>query len=325
MSARWEELVPEALHDAVRAAFSSTYGNTPIECLGAISGGASGAVVLRVRSGAHAHLLRVEVRRLPMRNPHQYTCMAIAAEARVAPALHYANAEHGVALMDYVEQVPLARFPGGEAGLARALGALAAQLQAAPAFPAAGDWRAIVGRLVGHVETLCAPGLLDGHRAGYERLSAATPWDAATHVPSHNDPNARNLLFDGERVWLIDWEASYRNDPMIDVAIMADNLAASPELEAELLRAWLGRAADAGERHRLRQVQAMTRLYYAALLVALSGPQPGSIRDLAAPSRAEFEAAVLRGEHAPTSPATMLVLGKMQLAGFLEGLARCEA
>ena len=325
MSARWQELVPEALHDAVYAAFASTYGNAPVECLGAISGGASGAVVLRVRSGPHTHLLRVEVRRLPMRNPHQYACMTIAADAQVAPALHYVDAEAGIALMDYIEQVPLAQFPAGEAGVARALGALAARLQEAPAFPTLGDWRATVGRLVGHIETLCAPGLLDAHRAGFERLCATTPWDAATHVASHNDPNPRNLLFDGERLWLIDWEASYRNDPMVDVAIMADNLAATPELEAELLRAWLGRAAEAGERHRLRQVQAMTRLYYAALLIALSGAQSGTITDLNAPSRAEFEAAVARGEHAATSPDTMLALGRMQLAGFLDGLARCEA
>jgi hypothetical protein len=51
----------------------------------------------------------------------------------------------------------------------------------------------------------------------------------------------------------------------------------------------------------------------------------GTITDLNAPSRAEFEAAVARGEHAAGKPETMLALGKMQLAGFLEGLARCEA
>jgi hypothetical protein len=136
MSARWQELIPEALHDAVSTAFVSTYRHAPVECLGAIDGGASGAVVLRVRAGQHAHLLRVEARRLPMRNPHQYTCMAIAAEAQVAPRLHYVDAEAGIVLMDYIEQAPLAQFPGGEAGVARALGTLAARLQEAPAFPA---------------------------------------------------------------------------------------------------------------------------------------------------------------------------------------------
>ena len=34
MSARWESLIPEALHGAVREALTATYGLAPVECLG---------------------------------------------------------------------------------------------------------------------------------------------------------------------------------------------------------------------------------------------------------------------------------------------------
>ena len=55
-------------------------------------------------------------------------------------------------------------------------------------------------------------------------------------VSSHNDPVPSNILFDGERLWLIDWESACRNDPLVDVAIVLDHLARSPELEDVLLQ-----------------------------------------------------------------------------------------
>jgi thiamine kinase-like enzyme len=41
-------------------------------------------------------------------------------------------------------------------------------------------------------------------------------------VSSHNDSIPSNILFDGDRLWLIDWESAYRNDPLVDVAIVLD-------------------------------------------------------------------------------------------------------
>jgi hypothetical protein len=317
MSARWEGLVPEPLHGAVRDAFAATYGKARVECLGQVTGGASGAVALRVAAGPHRHLLRVETIRSPLRNPHQYACMAIAAEAGIAPALHYADAEAGVAVMDFIDAVPLEQFPGGETARAAALGELARRLQQTAPFPVLGDWRAIVGRLLSLLETRFAPGLLDPHRAAYEQLCEGLVWDANTHVSSHNDPNARNVLFDGGRLWLIDWETAYRNDPMVDVAIMADNLAGSPELAGELMRSWLGRKPLADECERLEAVKRLTRLYYAGLLIGFGAAQTAVIADLSAPSRAEADAAVARGELAEVTPETLLIAGKMCLAAFL--------
>lgn len=318
MNAGWESLVPEGLHDAVREAFAAAYGPGAVEFLGQVTGGASGAVALRVAAGAQHHLLRVETFRSPMRNPHQYTCMAIAAEAGIAPALHYVDAENGVALMDFVEAVPLDRFPGGDTARTAALGELARRLQETSPFPVLGDWRAIVERLLAMLETRFAPGLLEPHRAAYEQLRAGLSWDEATHVSSHNDPNARNVLFDGARLWLIDWETAYRNDPMVDVAILADNLAATPELSAALLRAWLGRAPSADEAERLGAVRRLTRLYYAGLLIGFGTPPDMQLGDLSAPSREDVEARQARGEMSEITAGNLLIAGKMCLAAFLD-------
>ncbi len=226
MSEPWQSWLPEPLHDATRAALATVYRGEAFECLGPIHGGASGAVALRLRSGAREHLLRVAVQQHVGRNPGQYRCMAIAAEAGLAPALHYVDADNGVVVMDFIHAVSLAEFPGGRPALVAALGALARDLQGTPAFPELWDFRVGTGHLLGLAERRFAPGLLDPHRAAFERLREELEWDPANHVSSHNDPNPQNVLFDGARLWLIDWEAACRNDPMVDVAIFADTAGA---------------------------------------------------------------------------------------------------
>lgn len=319
MAADWHALVPEGLHDAVRAALSSVYGQHAVDCLGPIGGGASGAIALRLRSDGHDHLLRVEVHKHPARNPHQYRCMQIAADAGLAPPLHYVDADNGVAVMDFVPAVPLDQYPGGKLALLQALGSRARELQATLAFPEFWDFRESVGRLLGVAERCFVPGLLDPHRAAYERLCASLDWDRAGHVSSHNDPNAHNWLFDGERLWLIDWETAYRNDPMVDVAILADNFAEAPEHKQALTNAWLGRPASADEAVRIEQVTLLTRLYYAGLLFALSGTPAGTLTDLTAPSQAEF-AAKVAGLSGPT-PQVLADLARMRLRDFIDGWA----
>jgi hypothetical protein len=274
---------------------------------------------LRIRSGGREHLLRVEVHHHIGRNPHQYRCMAIAAEAGLAPALHYVDADNGVAVMDFIHAVPLAQFPGGRPALVRALGMLARDLQATPVFPELWDFRAGTGRLLGLAEQRFEPDLLAPHRAAFERLCEELEWDPAIPVSSHNDPNPQNVLFDGKRLWLIDWEAAGRNDPMVDVAILGDTLPATPGEKALLLAAWLGRPATAGESQRLAQVTMLTRLYYAGLLFAVSGPPSGIFASLDAPSPAEF-AAQVAGVSAP-SPEILQALAKMRLRDFLAGCA----
>jgi Ser/Thr protein kinase RdoA (MazF antagonist) len=136
-------------------------------------------------------------------------------------------------------------------------------------------------------------------------------------VSSHNDPNARNTLFDGKRLWLIDWETAYRNDPLTDVAILAENHAPLPEQAATLLQDYLGRAPRPAEVARLSIMRQMVRLYYAGLLLSPSVNPAAPMDSLAAPTPEAVRASLARGEMSPVSREMMVVLGKMCLAGFM--------
>ena len=318
----WQQLVPEALHGPVQAALGTLYGGQAFECLGRVTGGASGALALRLRQGQRDWLMRVESGKMPMRNPHQYACMEIAAQAGIAPPLHYVDADNGVAVMDFVATVPLDRFPGGAEALAGALGALARDLQATAAFPELFDFRGLTARLLAMVESRSEPGLLDLHREALEQLTQSLDWDSAGHVSSHNDPNPQNVLFDGERLWLIDWESACRNDPYVDLAIMADTMAGTPAFKRALLAARLGRSPRADEILRLDRLAVLSRLYYAGLLFAVAGPSEERLTDLAAPTPEAFQAQ-LAGATGPT-PQILRTMARMRLRDFLGGWRALE-
>lgn len=324
-TARSIDTVPEPCRATARTALLAAFGSSATIDLVPVSGGASGALTYRVDAAGRPYLLRIETRRdAPARNPHQYACMEIAAEAGIAPPLRHVDANAGVVIMDFLPQRPLAAYPGGPGALAGELGRLVARLQATPAFPKLHAFPTVVGHLLEYLRaSVFADGLLDAHVEGFERIREAYRVEPSAGVSSHNDPNPHNVIFDGERLWLVDWEAAYRNDPLTDVAILAENFAPDAGLESVLLTSWLGQAPTPLVRARLRLMRQITRVYYAGLLCSVAARAPGQARltDLSAPTAAEFGAAVAEGKHDPTSPETLRTLARMCLARFLDGLA----
>ncbi len=312
-----------AQRESVRSALVASFGSAPPGAITRITGGASGASTFKVEVGDRCFLLRIEGQPGPLRNPHQYVSLRISAEAGIAPSIRYIDETARVAVMDYIEQRPLQSYPGGPGGLAQALGELLSRVQAMPVFPYFVDYPDIVARLFAHVcrTGLFAAGVLDRYVEKLELLRQAYDSGSTALVSSHNNSIPSNILFDGERLWLIDWESAYCNDPLVDVAIALDNLARSRELEDVLLNAWLCRSPDEDLRRRLEVVRALTRLYYAGVLLSASAAASwlSGEGDLSAPTVADFEEAIRTGRLKPGAPKTKHILGKMFLASFFSG------
>lgn len=315
----------EPQRDAAHVALRSVLGSIPIDGMAPVSGGATAASILRIDAGGRSYLLRIEGPASPLRNPHQYLSMRIAADADIAPRLYHADEPSRVAVTDFIIRRPLDAFPGGPAALARALGELLARLQGTTLFPDFVQYPDIVARLWAHVcrTGLFAPDVLDPCTERLADISEAYRRHAPPPVSSHNDSIPANILFDGERLWMVDWESAYRNDPLVDIAVVADNLARTPQLETALLRAWLGRAPDDALLARLALVRALTRLYYAGVLLSASAtfPRAGPDGNLDAPTPAELDAAIGAGRLKPGAAETKHALGKMFLASFMTGVA----
>jgi hypothetical protein len=194
---------------------------------------------------------------------------------------------------------------------------MVARLQATAPFPrVTKDFGALVEVLLNFVcdGGLFAPGVLDGHVAGLARLRADYP-RAAAQVSSHNDINPRNVLFDGERLWLVDWELAFSNDPLADVANIANNFSDVPDVDTLVLEGWLDGAPDDDTRHRLALMRDLHRLFYGCVMLAGFVGQRDAEAELTALTSDEFRAALDRRDVQGT-PALVLERGKMHLAGF---------
>jgi hypothetical protein len=283
-----------------------------------VIGGASSASTLRIEADSGAYVLRLEAGREGFRNPQRsYPCVRAAADAGIAPVVHHADEEAGVLLMDFVVERPLTTFPGGQPALLGTLGEMVARLQTtAPFPPVTKDFGALVEALLNLVRDggLFAPGVLDGHVTGLARVRAEYP-RAATQVSAHNDINPRNVLFDGARLWLIDWELAFRNDPLADVANVANNFSDVPDVDTLVLEGWLGQPPDDDTRHRLTLMRDLQHLFSGCLLLTEFIGRRDPEAELTAMTPDEFRAAITRGELRGTAE-LLFVLGKMRLADF---------
>lgn len=315
--------IPESHRSDVAAALDDAFGPAGVDELVAVPGGASGALTYKVDSGGGSHLLRIEGIRGPLRNPHQTTCLLAAAEAGIAPPVRHADDTTGLLIMRWIEQRPVTDHRDGPGGVARGAGELIARLHATAPFPDTGDHVEKLGQLAGVLAASgrVAPGLLDEHRAGLAQIVAAYPWDPSSHVSCHNDPNQSNLLYDGERLWLVDWETAGRNDPMVDLASLCAHLGPTPELQSAVLRAALGREPRQDDRDRLVLASQLGRLFAGMiLLLVVDDPTTPVHDDLTALSIEEFTAGVGAGELVPGTPATTIAFAKLMLATFLAGM-----
>lgn len=320
------------LHETARSALLAVLPDDAAVDVQPVMGGASGAAVLRVETdNGRTLLLRIETARDVFRDPHRtYPSMQAAAAAGIAPPLHLVDADAGVAVMDFVEQQPLTGHPGGPAGVLRQLGALVARLQTTPVRP---PQPAHFAEVLDGMLTMLAgsdvfvPGVMAPVQQAYERIRSAYPWERHAQVASHNDINPFNVLFDGERLWLIDWELAFNNDPLADLACVANNFidpmstpTAASALEAELLRAWLGNEPSPSHTSRLAVMRQLNRLFYGALMASTAVGRGVLDPDLTALTPAEFQAEIESGRLGLGSPDLLRVMGKMQWAGFLAGV-----
>ena len=318
--------LPAARQDTARAALTAAFGRGRVTGWRLLQGGVSGAQIWRIQVSERPYVLRLEPDRVALQHRQRgYASMTAAATAGVAPPVRHADAAAGVAVMDFIEGLPLSEHPGGPEGLVRELGELVARLQATAPFPPLADESGdlIAAVLAGLSATgLFAPGLLDRHADALARIRAVCPWDPSSLVSSHNDPNPRNMLFDGRRVWLVDWELACRNDPLFDLAILTLELATTPQLETILFEAAIGAGPNEPLRARLAVTRLLARLFYGCIALEAFGGAPRAAPEtsLDALAPAAFLDAA-RGGRLGTPNDVAWAFGKMSLAAFLDGVA----
>ncbi|MDQ1469646.1 MAG: hypothetical protein QOJ99_1126 [Bryobacterales bacterium] len=104
--------------------------------------------------------------------------------------------------------------------------------------------------------------------ARYAQLSAVYPQHDPDMVSSHNDLfKPDNILFDGHRVWLVDWEAAFLNDRYADLAVVANLIVTNDAEERVYLQEYFGQPPDQYQLARFFLMQQVVHIFYAMVFL----------------------------------------------------------
>lgn len=278
-------MIPQEMTAAVARGLREAFGVTECEDIRRITKGRTSALVFRIIVRGSPYLLRIITFRNSMLGPgRHFTCMRGAAEAGLAPRVWYTSLEDQISITDFVEEAP---FPAAKALVQ--MPAVLRNLHALPPFP----------RGVSQLDTTCmfllhkGPALdgftqkiraanllpkeeIDRLFAWHAEVAAVYPQDDAGLVSSHNDLfKPDNILFDGRRVWLVDWEAAFLNDPYADLAVVANLVASNDAEERIYLERYFGQPPDEYQLARFFLMQQIVHMFYGmAFLLIGSGGKP---------------------------------------------------
>jgi len=298
-------VIPQEYSAAVNRALREAFGTSDFEDVRMMTKGHM-ALVFRIVVRGSPFLLRIITRKNAVIGPErEFTCMQVAAEAGLAPRVWYTSTADQISISDFVEEAP---FPANQA-LVRMPATLRA-LHALPPFP----------RGVNHLDTSCMfllhPGpALDGFIqkfqaanilsqceseqlfAWHAQVAAVYPQHDPDMVSSHNDLfKPDNILFDGNRVWLVDWEAAFLNDRYADLAVVANLVVANDAEEKIYLQQYFGQPPDDYQLARFFLMQQIVHMFYAMAFLFLGSSGKPVEQSERAPGFRDFQRRFWSGE-----------------------------
>ncbi len=321
------ELVPPDKRDAVERAFRATFGSARPPTLTPLKHGLSPALVFRADINSKSVLLRVEMQTDPTADPgRHFACLRRAADAGVAPRVLYSEARDGVAITEFIFEVPLKQYKGGRQDMLRDIALTVRKLQRGPAFPDFISFFDAIEMFLTQVRSsgVLADVVLQPPIDLYRKLAAAYPTKDPGRVPCHNDLNPTNLLYDGERLWIIDWESGFQGDLFVDLATLANSFAWDAADEAVMLNTFCGSVATPQQRAQFTIMRQFGRLFSGLVILRVrafrGGKEAAPETSLEAPPVRSFyrDPEVGALSRMLTTPDGQLSYGKALLSSFIE-------
>jgi thiamine kinase-like enzyme len=216
----------------------------PTTSITRLAGGLSGAGVYRVEVAGHAYVLKVAGERESVEVwRRSLEIQRRAGDAGIAPRVIHDDETRRAVVSEHVTNrgfVPRLFDPQTRDGAIRQLGETIRRVHALP-VPAHAVWRdprELIAPMWAGLAAFAMPSFV---RTTIDQVLAETPPPRRRPlVTSHNDVNPSNLVFDGERLLLLDWDMAGPNDPFYDLAAVAMFLRMDDPTASALIAAYDG-------------------------------------------------------------------------------------
>jgi thiamine kinase-like enzyme len=268
-----QSIVPASRLSAVQKALMRAFNTADVSDISLVAGGLSNAPVYKMTVNNEAYILKLGGTR-GMANPVEepYVSMEIAANAGIAPPLYYLNTEDALSITKFIENKPLrAVFTSPDVLLGK-LAKTIRSIHEMPRLPKENSLWTLVENLMQQVRgtPMYTNAVFEDFFDYYEIIRLCYPWDDNDKVSSHNDLNPGNILCDGNRIWIVDWDAAHLNDRYVDLAISANSFVRNESQEKLFLEAYFGDELNSYKSARFFIMRQICRLIYAALMFKLA-------------------------------------------------------
>lgn len=273
-------MIPQEKRAALTRGLNEAFGVTEFEDIRDLTERPGSNRAFRIVVRGSAYLLRINTR--PGDMARHFTCMQTAADAGLAPRVRYTNIEDRISITDFVETVPLQ----ARDALVQIPAALRT-LHALPSFPEAPFNTTCTfllnngTALDGFLQKFQASNILPENEtkellARYEQVAAVYSCLDSDMAPGHNDLfKPDNMLFDSNRLWLVDWEAAFQNDRYADLAVVANMIVTNEQEERVYLQEYFGEPPDEYQQARFYLMKQVAHMFYTmAFLTAGSSGKP---------------------------------------------------
>ncbi len=294
------------MYDTIAAALDRIplFDGVPREAIACARLGGLTNLVYRVDAGDRRYLLRIAGegtedyidRKVEGHNAR------VAAEAGVSAEVLHFDADSGLMLARYLDgcvTMSPELFKSRPGAPARAAEVLKRMHSCGREFRFRFELFAMIDEYLGLLAKLEAP-LPDGyHEVVAEAGAVRQALDAnpATLAPCHCDPLSENVLDDGARMWVVDWEYSGMNDPIWDLGDVSVEAGFDEAQDREMMAAYCGGEPPAAVYGRMVIYKAMCDLLWTLWgLIQFANKNP--VDDFWAYSVARFERCkALMGAH----------------------------
>jgi hypothetical protein len=309
-------MIPQENSVAVTLGLNEAFGVTQFEDIRDLTDRPGSNRAFHIIVKGTAYLLRINTR--PGDMTRHFTCMQAAADAGLAPRVRYSSVENRISITDFVEAVPLA--------VSNALVRIPAALRilhSLPPFPGSPFNTTCTFLLTqgpvldGLLQKFRTASLLPENQtrellARYGQVAAVYSRLDPDLAPSHNDLfKPDNMLFDGNRMWLVDWEAAFQNDRYADLAVVANMIVTNAAEETIFLREYFGEAPDEYHRARLYVMRQLAHMFYAMVFLTLGSSGEPSDGSEPVPAYSEFQRRFWTGEVGLADNAAKTVYGRV--------------
>jgi len=311
-------MIPQDKRTAVSRGLSDTFGTAAIEDICRMTKGLGSDLVFRIVVKGSPFLLRIMTSMDERNDPARvFTCMRAAAEANLAPRVLYSNTEAGIAIVDWIEAMP---FTAAQAlvqvpATLKRLHALTPFLKAFN-YTTAHDcfiWRLRASGPLSRVDVEEA----FGH---YRLICAAYPRLDADLVSCHMNLKPENILFDGSRIWLVDWSAAFVNDRYFDLAVAANFVVTNDGDERNYLETYFGQPPDEYQLARFFLMRQVVHMLSAAVFLLLGAARNPTRQVETAPSFRDFHERIWAGEIDLADDDLKLVYGMVHWEQLLQNV-----